>query len=254
MSRSTGRINTWVLCSAIVVLMFPGCKRGDSFDCSQVSEMEFEKSFKCCLKHIDGLVELRELAIPESISNAYFKAAQRKRLGVDCHVIPVYCSIQGVEALEDSKVNCAGCGFRLEIRNFGERIERRDLNNIWLIVVLPSHSEGYCDVLETSLANITRGMGSSWSDLGFGDFWCRCNDPRLGWGSEKVVWNALMANGLCKMYLLLDDGIAWGRRHGRTFHDASKFKSTLEWLNKKGVLTELVVIAASEQECVLECR
>ena len=245
--------NVCVLCCNIIALMFFGCRREDSFCCFQVSESEFEKSFYRYIGHINGLVKLRELAVLQSVSNALVKAEQRKKIGVNCHVIPVYCSIREVESPESSKSNCEG-GIRLEFRGFGDRVGRRDLNSIWLIVVLPSHIDGYYDVLETSLANIAHGMGSSWSNLGFGDFWCRCNDPRLGWGSENLIWHALIAKGSCKMYLLLDDGIEWGRRHGRTSHETAELKRKLEWLNRNGVLVELVAVAASKQECVLECR
>ena len=246
--------NQCVLCCTIMFLMFSGCEQENSFHCPLTSEREFEHTFRCHLENIKGLVKFSELTVPECISNALSKAEGRKQIGANYRFIPVYCSIREHECFGDAKSDSRDEGFRMEVRSLGDRVARCDLERIWLIAVLESHHTGYCDVVETSLANITHGMGSSWSNFGFGDFWCRCHDPRLGWGDEKLFWNALVANGSCKMYFLLDDGSAWGRRHGRTCCDASKLKLMLDRLNKKGVLIEMTPVAASKQECVMECR
>lgn len=242
-------------CFTIVVMLLSGCKRENSSHCLRTSEVEFEKSFRSHLRSIKGLVELRKVEVSESVSNAYAKAERRKELGANYRVVPVFCSVREAECTGNSQLKCGeGEGFRFEFRSFGDRVKWCDLDNIWLIMVLPSHLDGYCDVVETSLSNITHGMGSSWSDFGFGDFCCRCNDPRLGWGREKVLWNKLIANGKCKLYVLLDDGMTWGRRHGRSLREFSKLKNRLARLNEKGVLIELVPVAASGQECVLQCQ
>lgn len=246
-------INLCALCCTIMSIMFLGCKREDYFCCLPTSEREFARSLRGCLSRCDGLVELREAAISESVSNALVKAKQRKQIGANYRIIPVYCSICEPECYGNSELKCRGDGLCLRFSNFGVRAEWSDLKSIWLIAVFQANSVGYSEVIETSLANITHGMGSSWSDFRFGDFKCRCYDPRLGWG-EKLSWNALVANGECKMYLLLDDGSAWGRRHGRTFSEASKLKCSLNRYKGKGVLIELIPVAASKQECVLECR
>ena len=69
-------IRTLTTSIPILSLMFLGCNREDSFNSSHPSDAEFEKSFRWYIGHIDGLVELRELAISESFSNAYAVLAE----------------------------------------------------------------------------------------------------------------------------------------------------------------------------------
>ena len=249
-----GDMFVWVrvLGVAVVMTVLSSCMRDDVVLSSQESVDEFENRFQRHLGRMKDVVHLQRLTISESISNAFVKAEKRKGVMANHNVIPIYCTLREDDRQQDLTVN-ANRGFYIEVRSFGCRVSWNDLNQIWLIVVLPSLSEGHCDVLECSLANIVHGMGSAWSNYGFGTFWCRCNDPRLGWGSECLSWHTIVAEGSCKMYLLLDTGDSWGRRPGRTVFALSEFEKRLERLNKLGVLVELVPVAYSKKECILQC-
>ena len=247
------QVSLHVLCMAAMLLILSACSRNDVLDCSHESMREFEAHVKWEVDQIKERVDLRPLSVQASVSNAFEKARKRKKCGANYGVVPVYCSIGEDDFRRDQDTD-SHKGFRIDIENFGTRVSWDDLDQIWLMIVLPSRSDGRCEVIESSLWNIKHGMGSSWSMYEFGDFWCRCNDPRLGWGEESLSWHTIVAEGSCKLFLLMDSGKAWGRKHGRKFYGQSAFENNLQRLKDLGVVVELVPIAYSKKKCFLECR
>lgn len=247
------QVSLHVLYMAAMLLILSACSRNDVLDCSSESMREFEAHVKWEVDQIKERVVLRPLSVQVSVSNAFEKARKRKKCGANYGVVPVYCSIKEDDFRRDRDTDSQK-GFRIDIEHFGTRVSRDDLDQIWLMIALPSRSDGRCEVIESSLWNIKHGMGSSWSMYEFGDFWCRCNDPRLGWGEESLSWHTIVAEGSCKLFLLMDSGKAWGRKHGRKFYKQSAFEMYLQRLKDRGVVVELVPIAYSKKECFLECR
>lgn len=236
------------------LLSLSACCRDDFASCSSRAANEFEKGIVVRIAQMKVPGALERIAIQPLISNACLKVRKRQKIGVNCKLAPVCCFIR------DRKVNPASKrdgqrGFELEVEYLGEKVGWSNLDDFWLIVVVPSQaSEGCCEVWESSLGNIVHGMGVCPSTDGYGTLYFRCNDPRLGWGNCEYEWPRKVFDGECKLYLVMDAGQAWGRRFGRSISETSLLEKRLARLDEKGVLIELVPKACSNVECLLECK
>lgn len=241
---------------AVMLLPIAACVRNDGAQYSQESMIELEKSVQFIRNQLKEPVVLVQWEVSASISNAFAKARKRKDVGARDCVVPICCEIQEGRVLKGVEIN-EGSGFCLRFWGFGLEPSWEELDLIWLIVVFSSSSNGCCEVVEGSLANIMHGGGSAWSSgRGSGEFSCRCRDPRLGWGKENLPWWKLVSEGACRLYFLMDMRKACGRRFGRRIYPVPVWERVLKRLDSYGVLIELVPVAYSEKDkkCILECR
>lgn len=237
-----------------VLSIMTACYSDTKIVVSKEDGIALERIVESLVKRLKNTEIIAERDVCGSISNAVVLANIRKNVGAYYGVIPIYCFLSDSEQTRRVSESARDT-FDIQVVGFGDRDAWNEMEKIWLIVMRNVADAENCEVLASSLRNLTRSYGSLYSSHNhFGRYSYRQLDPYFGFDVCDIKWKSEVARSHVSMYLLLDSGAALGLRHGRSVYPVKEWNSRVAQLKKRGVIVEMIPILDSNDKCLLECR